>query len=125
MLRGPAPFTKVALAMDETHELGGPVVVPLPGEIDMTNSEAVTGELVAACTPGVQVVVGDLTSTTFCDSAGIRALALAHQHAVRTSVQLRLAVPPDGAVRRVLEIMDLVAVLAIYPTVEAALAGAA
>ena len=112
------------MAMDETRELAGPVVVPLPREIDMTNAESVTAELVAAFAPGVQVV-GDLTSTTFCDSAGIRALALAHQHATQAKVQLRLAVPPDGAVRRVLEIMDLVAVLAIYPSVELAVAGSA
>ncbi len=113
------------MAMDETPEIAGPVVVPLPHEIDMTNADSLTGQLIAAFAPGVEAVVGDLMSTTFCDSAGIRALALAHQHAVQAKVQLRLAVPSDGAVRRVLEIMDLVAVLAIYPSVELALAGAA
>jgi anti-anti-sigma factor len=106
--------------MDETEEIAGPVVVRLPREIDMTNAEAVTRDLDAAFVPGVRIVIGDLTSTTFCDSAGIRALALAHQHALDSRVQLRLAVQPTGAVRRVLEIMDLVTVLAIYPSVEAA-----
>jgi anti-anti-sigma factor len=106
--------------MDEIDEIAGPVVVPLPREIDMTNAEAVTRDLDAAFASGVRIVIGDLTSTTFCDSAGIRALALAHQHAVDSKVQLRLAVQPAGAVRRVLEIMDLVSVLAVYPDVEAA-----
>ncbi|MGI9008689.1 MAG: STAS domain-containing protein [Streptosporangiaceae bacterium] len=109
--------------MDETHEVTGPVVVPLPPEIDMTNAERVSGELIAAARPGRRVVVGDLTATTFCDSAGIRALGVAHQHASRAKVQLRLAVAPDGAVRRVLEIMDLVAVLSVYPSVADAVAG--
>ena len=113
------------MAMDESHEIADPVVVSLPREIDMTNADSVTGDLIAACAPDAGVVVGDLTSTTFCDSAGIRALALAHQHAALAKIQFRLAVRPDGAVRRVLEIMDLVAILAIYPSVETALTGSA
>ncbi|HEX9065373.1 MAG TPA: STAS domain-containing protein [Streptosporangiaceae bacterium] len=114
--------------MHEAHQTAGPVgpvVVHLPGEIDMTNAEDVTRDLAAAFRPGASIVVGDLTSTTFCDSAGIRALALAHQHAAQAGIQLRLAVAADGPVRRVLEIMDLTAVLAIYPSVEAASSGPA
>lgn len=109
--------------MDESNDVGGVVVVPLPREIDMTNNEIVSRDLLAALRPGIRVIVADLTSTTFCDSAGIRALALAHQQSAQSSIGLRLAVPPDGPVQRVLEIMDLVTVLAVYPTVEAALAG--
>ena len=89
----------------------------------MTNAENVTRDLDAAFGPGIRVVIGDLTSTTFCDSAGIRALALAHQHAVDSRAQLRLALQPAGAVWRVFEIMDLVTVLAVYPSVESAQAG--
>jgi anti-sigma B factor antagonist len=111
------------MTMDETGKMAGPVVVPLPREIDMTNAESVTRDLDAAFAPRVRVVIGDLTSTTFCDSAGIRALALAHQHAIDSKVQLRLALQSGGAVWRVLEIMDLIAVLATYPSVEAAQAG--
>ena len=119
----PPALAKVVTTMDETEEIAGPVVVPLPREIDLTNAESVTRDLDAAFAPGVRVVIGDLTSTTFCDSAGIRALALAHQHAVDSKVQLRLALQSGGTVWRVLEIMDLMAVLAIYPSVEAAQSG--
>ena len=114
---------KVTVAMDETHDVDEVVVVRLPREIDMTNTKVVTRDLLAARAPGVRVIVADLTSTTFCDSAGIRALAQAHQQTARSNVGLRLAVAPGGAVHRVMEIMDLATVLAIYPTVEAAVAG--
>lgn len=109
------------MAMDETNDVDDVVIVPLPSEIDMTNNEIVTRDLLAALRPGVRVIVADLTATTFCDSAGIRSLALAYQQSAQSNVDLRLAVSPDGPVRRVLEIMDLVNVLAIYPSVEAAL----
>lgn len=112
------------MTMDEAGEVTAPFVVSLPREIDMTNAESVLHDLVAACRPGIRVVIGDLTSTTFCDSAGLRSLALASRRAAEAEVELRLAVPPAGAVQRVLEITDLVAVLVLYPSVEAAAAGA-
>ena len=39
-----------------------PVVVVLPPEIDVTNSEQVYEQLVAALTPGVDSVIADMTS---------------------------------------------------------------
>ena len=50
-----------------------PVVVVLPAEIDVTNSEQVYDRLVAALTPGVDIVIADMTSTSFCDSSGVHA----------------------------------------------------
>ena len=40
-----------------------PVVVVLPAEIDVTNSELAFGLLAAALAPGVPVVIADLTAT--------------------------------------------------------------
>ncbi len=53
-----------------------PVVVVLQAEIDVTNSELVHDRLMAAATPGVGVVIADMTSTTFCDSSGVHAVIL-------------------------------------------------
>lgn len=101
------------------------VIVPLPGEIDMTNAEQAGAALRAAVAEGASIVIGDLTATSFCDSAGVRSLALAGQEAASRAVQLRLAVLPGGPVSRVLELMDVIDVLHVYPGMAAAMAGQA
>ena len=106
-------------AMERNKEISRPVVVVLPAEIDMTNAEQVAAQLRGAFVSGVHLVVADLTKTTFCDSAGIRGLTLVHQRATESGTKLNLAIV-DGAVRRVLELMDLTGVLNVYPSVEAA-----
>jgi anti-sigma B factor antagonist len=109
-----------AMAIDRSDLSAKAVIVSLPHEIDMTNAEQVGQQLRAAFAPGVHVVIADLTATSFCDSAGIRALTHVHAEAAGHAVQLRLAITPDGPVRRVLQLMDLVSFLHIYPSTEAA-----
>lgn len=98
-----------------------PTVVRLPHQIDMTNADRVGDQLIAAFCSGVHVVVADLTSTVFCDTAGVRSLIRAHRHANLERARLRLAVPPDGPVRRVLELMGLTGVLNVFPSLGDAL----
>jgi len=78
------------------------VVISLPGEIDLTNAGEVLGLITAALSPGVTVVIADLTTTRFCDSAGLRHLLQAHQQAAGAGVQLQLVIPPRGPVGRVI-----------------------
>jgi anti-sigma B factor antagonist len=91
-------------------------VVRLPAEIDSSNAEHVRERLCAALRPGVQVVIADLTGTTFCDVAGVRGLARARNHATAMNAQIRLAVRP-GPVRRVLAIVSPGRQFLIYPSV--------
>ncbi len=100
-----------------------PVIVTLPAEIDLTNSEEVSDRICAAFQPGVTEVIADLTTTTFCDSSGVRHLLLAHERASASEVQLRFAVPSDCPVRRVLELTGVHRVLAVYPTLAEAVTG--
>jgi anti-sigma B factor antagonist len=100
----------------------GPVVVSLPAEIDMTNAESTVDQLRSAFTPGVTVVIADMSSTVFCDSAGLRHLLLADDWAAAHHAQLWLVVVP-GEVLRVLELMGLDRQLSLYPSLAAALAG--
>ena len=81
------------------------VMVRLPAEIDSSNAEHIRQQLCAVLTPGVRVVVADLTSTTFCDVAGVRGLARARTCAAARNTELRLAVRP-GPVRRVLTMVS-------------------
>lgn len=100
-----------------------PVVV-LPAEIDVTNSAEVHQQLVAALSPGVDTVIADLTSTSFCDSSGVHAIVDAHERAAARDVGLRLAVSPGGSVRRVLQLTGADQVMPVFASVEEAIQGA-
>jgi len=102
--------------------LAGPVVVALPAEIDMANADGVGEQLRSAFTPGVPIVVADMTLTMFCDSYGMHALVLAHRCAAAHHAQLHLAVP-DTRVRQVLKLTGLDRLLPVYPSLGAALTG--
>jgi anti-sigma B factor antagonist len=108
--------------MSDRYGSGQLVVVPLPAEIDISNSESVGAELGAACASGAGVIIADLTSTAFCDSSGIRYLLLAHDEAAAHHAQLRLAVQPDGVVLRMLTLMGLHRVLQVHVSLDEATA---
>ena len=101
-----------------------PVVVVLPGEIDVTNSDEVLEQLVGALSPGVDTVIADLTSTSFCDSSGVHALVHAHERASAREIELRLAVAPGGSVRRVLQLVGADHVVPVFGSVPEAIQGA-
>jgi anti-anti-sigma factor len=94
-------------------------VVTLPDEIDLVNAVSVYRQLSAAIRRDIKVVVADLTSTVFCDPAGVREIVHAHRDAAGAGAELRLVVPPGNG-RRVLEMMGLDRFLSLYPTLEAA-----
>jgi anti-sigma B factor antagonist len=96
-----------------------PVIVRLPAEIDMTNAEDVGEQLRSAFTPGVTLVIADLTSTVFCDSAGARQLLLAHHSADARDAQVRFVIP-DRNTLRVLQLLGLDRLLSIHPSLETA-----
>lgn len=98
-----------------------PVVVVLPPEIDVINSEQVHDQLVAALVPGVGVVVADMTATSFCDSSGVHAVMFAHEAAVSRGIQLRIAVAPNGSVYRVLQLIGANRILSVYSSLTEAM----
>lgn len=99
----------------------GPVVVGLPAESDITNAGDYAGQFREAIAPGVAAVVADLTTTAFCDSAGLRIIVLAHDWAKADHVELRLAVPPGPALV-VMKLIGLDQLLPLYPSLDQALA---
>ena len=100
-----------------------PVVV-LPAEIDVTNSEQVYEQLLAALGPGVDTLVADLTATIFCDSSGVHAIMHAYETAGQRGAGRRLAVLPGPSVRRVLQLIGVGRLIPVYPSLEEALAEA-
>lgn len=100
-----------------------PVVVVLPAEIDITNSDEVREQLAAALAPGVDTVIADLTATSFCDSSGVHAIMHAYERAAAREVGLRLAVSPGGSVRRVLQLTGADHIMPVFASVPEAIQG--
>jgi anti-sigma B factor antagonist len=97
--------------------LGSCAVITMPAEIDVTNSQPAEQALLAALSQPQAVLVIDMSETTFCDSAGVQAIVVAHQHADAVGKQLRLVAP---AVERILTLVGIGQLIPIYPTLEAA-----
>ena len=93
----------------------------MPAEIDISSADEAARELDAAIAPGVRVIVVDMTSTTFCDTSGLRVLAQAHRRAQAQGADLRL-VTAAPQVLRVLEVTAMDTVLRVSPRVADAVA---
>ncbi len=101
-----------------------PAVVVLPAEIDVTIADEVDQQLNGALSSGAGLVIVDLTSTSFCDSSGVRAIMHAYEQATARDVGLRLAVSPGGSVRRVLQLTGADQILPVFASVQEAIQGA-
>ena len=101
--------------------IGRTAVVSLPTEIDITNADQVREDLLSVLNQGADLLVADLSKTTFCDSAGISALARGFRRAEASQSDMRLVVS-TLAVQRVLRLTGVDRLLDIYPSVAAALA---
>lgn len=71
-------------------------------EIDITTADELRAVLLATAARGYVTVVVDLTVTRFCDCCGLHALLRAHQLAQADGGELRLVIPADGLVPRIL-----------------------
>jgi anti-anti-sigma factor len=100
--------------------LGRHAVVTMPAELDSANSADVSDLLSAVAAEDPEVITGDLTSTTFCDSAGMHAIARASEHAALGGAELRLAVG-DSPVARILQLTGLDQVMPLYHDVQQSL----
>jgi anti-sigma B factor antagonist len=101
--------------------IGQTAVVTLPAEIDITNADQVREDLLSILNQGATLLIADLSATTFCDSAGVSALARTFRRADANQSEMRLVVS-TRTVQRVLSLTGLDRVMDIYPNVTAALA---
>jgi anti-sigma B factor antagonist len=102
--------------------IGQTVVIRLPAEVDITNADAVREDMLALINRGAAALIADMSTTTFCDSAGVNALVRAYKRARASGAVVRLAVAAP-AVQRVLSLIGVDHFITGYPTVAAALAG--
>jgi len=100
--------------------LGGVPIVTPPLEVDLGNAEAF-GAALAAASRGHATVVVDMTSTEFCDSSGLSALAAALGRARAAGGELRLVVG-SPVVRRVLAVTGMDSVFVMFDELPQAIA---
>lgn len=103
--------------------VGNVLVGRVAGEIESVNAQEMSMALAAQLTSEVAGLVIDLSQVTYLDSAGIELLFdLARR--LRTHRQrLRLVLPVDAPMRRVLELCDIDRAAPIDATVEGSLEG--
>ncbi|HJP72679.1 MAG TPA: STAS domain-containing protein [Pseudonocardiaceae bacterium] len=111
--------------MDDTptvtvQQLPGTIVLKVAGEVDMVTAPALENAVRKALTESPDTLVIDLSAAEFFSSAGIAVLVLAHRNGAGVSLRI---VARDRIVLRPLELTGLTDDLAIYPDLEAALAG--
>lgn len=95
-------------------------MVSLPGEVDIANADDVREELLAVLNRSPEVMIADMSKTTFCDSSGVNALVRAFRRATSNGTKMRLVVT-TLAVQRVLTLTGVDRLIEFYPTVSAAL----
>jgi anti-sigma B factor antagonist len=117
------PVIAVAEGAYPVRWTGQQAVVTLPQDIDTSNADEIREQLLWIINRGAVVLIADLTGTVSCDYSGADALARAHHRAAANGTELRLAVTAD-VVRRVLTLNGLDHLVAVYPDVDAAAAGA-
>jgi anti-anti-sigma factor len=86
------------------------VEIALRGEIDLATSGDLLAELCGCLVGSARVITVDLGHVTFMDATGINACLMAQRQGRALGYDLRFA-NPQGAVARVIEILDLEAVL--------------
>jgi anti-anti-sigma factor len=93
-------------------------VCELRGELDASNVDTVQSQLFENVGNDAPGLVLDLTQTTYLDSAGVRILFDLARRLRTHRQELRLVVPPDGVVRRVLVLTALAEVVPLDENVD-------
>jgi anti-sigma B factor antagonist len=93
----------------------------MPAEMDITNASDASDLLAAAAGQSPEVITADMTATVFCDSAGVSALARAHELAAASSSELRLALG-GSPTARIVQLIGLDQIVPVYRDVEESLA---
>jgi anti-sigma B factor antagonist len=112
------------LAQVSEERRGDVAIVHVSGEVDASNAPWLEGRLRAALTNRSEGLVVDLTATTYLDSSGI-ALLFGLATALRQhQQQLRLVVPEDSPIARMVRLTGLDAAVPTHAALETALAAA-
>ena len=111
-------MTHDELSIDlKTEDGGGSLLFKLRGSLDLATAPTVRAALSEATEKGNHELLVDLTQLEFLDSTGLGVLIGAHRRATEHGGSLRLIVS-NGPISRLLNITGLIAVFAVYHSVE-------
>jgi anti-anti-sigma factor len=102
--------------------INGIPVVTAPAEIDPVTTGQLRTVLLHSAAHGHNIIVVDMTGTTFCDSTGFGVLVRAHRRALADGGGLRLVIPADSAVARIFALIGLDRVIPRFASLDQALA---
>jgi anti-anti-sigma factor len=100
---------------------GGMVVAHLGGEVDMTNAGYIRDELLDSMPNDALALVVDLGGCRYLDSAGIEVLFDMARRLRRRRQELRLALPSESPLKRLLDLTDVASAAAVHETLDSAL----
>ena len=103
------------------EERGSSVIARVGGEVDMSNATYVREQLLASMPNEAAVLVLDISGCRYLDSAAIEVLFDVSRRLARRRQELRIAMPPDSPLRRVLELTEVHTAAPVYGSLEAAL----
>ena len=97
------------------------LVARLSGEVDMSNAAYVREQLLASMPNEATGLVLDIGGCRYLDSAAIEVVFDLSRRLARRRQELRIAMPPDSPLRRVLELTEVHAAARVYDSLEAAI----
>jgi anti-anti-sigma factor len=108
----------MALEHLEIDQAETAVVARLAGEVDLSNAGSITDQLLDAMDNAATRLVLDLSGTDYLDSSGVRMIfELAHRLRTRRQ-ELRIVVPDDSNVKRVLVLTEVERMVPMATSVE-------
>lgn len=113
-------MTHDELSIDvKSEDGGGRLVFNLRGSLDLATAPTVRAALTEATEKGSHDLIVDLAQLEFLDSTGLGVLIGAHRRTAERGGSFRLVVG-EGSILRLLNITGLIAVFAVYHTLEEA-----
>lgn len=105
-----------ALARIEAAYVDGARVVHIFGEIDLSNARRLLLTIGGEMPPDAHVLIVDLTNVSYLDSSGISMLFRLAERLSFSRQELRLVVPLDSPIRKVLELTNVPQVIPVQET---------
>jgi len=99
----------------------GSVVARLSGEVDMSNAGYVRDQLLASMPNEALVLVLDISGCRYLDSAAIEVLFDVSRRLGRRRQELRLVMPPDSPLRRVIQLTEIHTAAPVFQSLDDAL----
>lgn len=104
----------------EVERIDGMPIVRIRQDIDAANATQVRDELTGLLDGGADCIVLDLGQVRYIDSAGIDMLFRLAERLRQRRASLRLVLPADSPLRRLMDIVALPSAIPLHETVDAA-----